>query len=131
MKAVTEASFELTVYPSPLRRMTTRTIEPHSLTCCPIATLSNQAGEERISGQVKDNTLTKSVCNDLLEPYRPAQGELYPRYHGAAWENVLRNGITCSFTVRETSFNSKDRGERDVPLECKNISFLATCLDQL
>jgi hypothetical protein len=98
------------------------------------STLVEPTGEQRLSIKVRRQDGDKSVCDQILArmPDMDELREQYPRFHGAAWESVQKQGFpsSCVFYVRETSFNSKDRGERTFSVECKNISFMSACLEK-
>jgi hypothetical protein len=98
------------------------------------STLVEPGVEQRISVMVRKKDGEKPVCDTLLAGLT-SMDELrdeFPHFHGQAWENVQTEGFPslCVFNVRETSFNSKDRGERTFSVECKNISFMSECLQK-
>jgi hypothetical protein len=95
--------------------------------------------EQRISAQVVAS-LTGSICqqfDEYIDRVRDKLVQTLGNLHGAAYEHRfipalrenLREGLSCGFKVRETSFNSQDRGERTFKVECFSISFISTCLE--
>jgi hypothetical protein len=80
--------------------------------------------EERIFLQIDKSSPSpyKSPC-DQLESCLARADEAHPHFHGSAFIRNRENGLSCNFHLRETSFNSKDRGERTFSVECPNISF--------